>query len=140
MQIPVILSTQFQFNASDVNKPASNVVQTTLNATATAIGTGLANTITIITNQGETATSYAAGLARAHTGGGYMDWYLPSKDELNLLYQNREAVGGFATTGYPTYWSSTQKGITPQVLDKAAGTQADLGIDEPRRVRAIRIF
>ena len=34
----------------------------------------------------------------------YNDWRLPTKDELNLLYQNRDVVGGFAND---KYWSST---------------------------------
>ena len=75
-------------------------------ATGTAIGTGLSNTQAIINASQQASTSYAAGLARAHTGGGYTDWYLPSKDELNKLYLNRSAIGGFATAGY---WSSTEK-------------------------------
>lgn len=33
------------------------------------------------------------------------DWYLPSKHELNLLYQQAGVVGGFAFDGY---WSSTE--------------------------------
>jgi hypothetical protein len=82
-----------------------NGFYTTTGATGTAIGTGLANTNTIISSQGATSTSYAAGLARAHTGGGYTDWYLPSKDELNKLYLNRIAIGGFADNGY---WSSSE--------------------------------
>jgi hypothetical protein len=77
----------------------------TTGATGIAIGTGLANTNTIITSQGATATSYAAGLARAYSGGRYTDWYLPSKDELNKLYLNRIAIGGFA---YSNYWSSSE--------------------------------
>jgi hypothetical protein len=77
----------------------------TTGATAQALGTGFANTNTIITIQGATATNYAAGLARAYTGGGYSDWYLPSKDELNKLYINRVAVGGFSTNNY---WSSSE--------------------------------
>lgn len=52
-------------------------------AIGTAIGTGFSNTNTIITSQGIIATNYAAGLVRAYTGGGYTDWYLPSKEELN---------------------------------------------------------
>ena len=78
---------------------------TNTGAIVTAIGTGLSNTNAIIANQGATSTSYAAGLARAYTGGGYSDWYLPSKDELNKLYLNREAIGGFANN---LYWSSTE--------------------------------
>ena len=36
---------------------------------------------------------------------GYSDWHLPTKEELNKLYLNRSAVGGFSD-GY--YWSSTE--------------------------------
>jgi hypothetical protein len=136
-------------------------------ATGTYIGLGLPNTLAIITSAIVTGTtnmsSFAAGLANSYRGGGYIDWFLPSKDELNLLYQAKDAIGGFATTGYPTYWSSTQKGTinlkdfasfvkgvesartqffftTTGPDGKVAGTQSDLGIDNPRRVRAIRIF
>jgi hypothetical protein len=85
-------------------------------AIATAIGTGSANTDAIITVQGATETSYAAGLARAYTGGGYTDWFLPSKDELIKMYLKKGDInttalanGGsnFATV---YYWSSTEAG------------------------------
>jgi surface protein len=79
---------------------------TTTAAIGTAIGTGFANTNTIIASQGATSTDYAAGLATAYNGSGYTDWYLPSKDELNKLYINRLAIGGFATDG--DYWSSSE--------------------------------
>ena len=72
-------------------------------ATATALGTGNANTNTIVTNQG--AGSYAAQLCADLVLNGYSDWYLPSKAELNKLYLNKNAVGGFANT---LYWSSTE--------------------------------
>ena len=32
-------------------------------------------------------------------------WRLPTKDELNILYKNKEKTGGFAKS---TYWSSTE--------------------------------
>ncbi len=70
---------------------------------ATAIGTGNANTNTIISSQG--AGSYAAQLCADLVLGGYSDWYLPSEDELNKLYLNQTAIGGFSM-GY--YWSSTE--------------------------------
>ena len=82
-----------------------NGANTTTGATGTAIGTGLSNTNTIITSQGGTPTSYAAGLARSYTGGGYTDWYLPSKDELEKLSYNREIIGGFFNF---YYWSSSE--------------------------------
>lgn len=39
--------------------------------------------------------------------GGYNDWRLPSKEELNLLYHQKSVVGGFVE--FP-YWSSTEDG------------------------------
>ena len=82
-------------------------------ATGTAIGTGATNTTTIISEQGPTETSYAAGLARAYTGGGHTDWFLPSKDELNLMYENigQGNVLGLGNVGNFAeyyYWSSTE--------------------------------
>ena len=32
-------------------------------------------------------------------------WRLPTKDELNMLYKNKEEIGGFAST---SYWSSSE--------------------------------
>lgn len=82
----------------------NNGSYTTTGATGTSIGTGLANTNAIIANQGATSTNYAAGLARAYRGGGFTDWYLPSNDELDKLYINKDAIGGFSGD---YYWSSS---------------------------------
>jgi len=57
-------------------------------ATATSIGSGLVNTNSVILNQGLVQSSYASGLAKAYRGGGYSDWFLPSKDELNKMFIN----------------------------------------------------
>jgi hypothetical protein len=107
-------------------------------ATGTALGAGAANTDTIIAVQGAPATAYAAGWTRAYKGGGYTDWYLPSKDELNELFLNQAKIGGF---GPNYYWSSSE-------LDAGtAWTQAfDLSSqyayakNGPSDVRAVRSF
>jgi len=115
-----------------------NGSSTTTGATGTAIGTGLSNTDAIIASQGATSTNYAAGLARAYGGGGYSDWFLPSKDELNQLYINRVAIGGF-TNNY--YWSSTEATqfySWRQNLND--GTQDTLGKSGTYYVRAVRTF
>jgi len=72
-------------------------------ATATAIGSGEANTRTIYNALG-TGSSYAARLCNELVLNGYSDWFLPSKDELSLLYQHRRLIGGFAES---PYWSSS---------------------------------
>ena len=73
-------------------------------ATGTAIGTGLTNTNAIIAAQG--SGSYAASIARDYNGGGYTDWFLPSKDELNFLYVNSGVISDINYYNY--YWSSTE--------------------------------
>ena len=52
------------------------------------------------------AQDYAARLD-AH---GYRDWRVPTKDELNVLFANRAAIGGFEESGSDPvgwYWSSS---------------------------------
>ena len=63
-------------------------------ADGTAIGRGAQNTIDIVT--GCTNADIAAKRCFDLELNGYSDWYLPSKDELNKLYINKVAVGGFA--------------------------------------------
>ena len=120
-----------------------NGSNTTTEALATAIGTGAANTDAIIAVQGDTKTDYAAGLARAFAGGGYTDWFLPSKDELNQMYINKttlDAVSGFtAFSGY--YWSSTEydnDNVWGQ--DFSANYQSADGKNYTGNVRAVRAF
>jgi len=107
-------------------------------ATATAIGTGNANTNTIVANQG--AGSYAAILCADLVLGGYSDWYLPSKDELNKLYLNKSVVGGFANN---YYWSSSERsdGNAAWSQHFDIGNQYDgFSKANPCYVRAVRAF
>ena len=120
-----------------------NTNQTT-EATGTAVGTGSANTDAIISVQGGTETSYAAGLARAYTDGTYTDWFLPSIDELNLMYSNigqGSSLGNIGNFADEYYWSSTENDN-----DDAWGQNFDFGGQDFRNknftvnVRAVRAF
>ena len=114
-------------------------------ATGVAIGTGAANTATIITAQGATETNYAAGLAKAYTGGGFNDWFLPSEDELKEMFLNVAAIEDTATanggavfnTNY--YWSSSETHIEQAETSRLANN-GSAGKAHTLNVRAVRAF
>jgi len=118
----------------------------TTGATGTAIGTGSANTTAIISAQGATETSYAAGLARAYNGGGYTDWFLPSKDELNKMYTNRATINTTAAANSGSdfstndYWSSTERDSSTAWLQDFNNGQYYANKNRTLNVRAVRAF
>ena len=88
--------------------------------TGTEIGTGKANTEALVNAMGTTAyyvgddsdvntEYYAARTCSLYEYGVYDDWFLPSRDELNAMYENlhhREVPIGNFTDTY--YWSSSE--------------------------------
>ncbi|MEA4859956.1 MAG: chitobiase/beta-hexosaminidase C-terminal domain-containing protein, partial [Sphaerochaeta sp.] len=88
-------------------------------ARGTAIGTGKTNTRTIVDVMASVEGYIAAGAADVCDTKSvifesitYDDWFLPSRDELLSMYQQREAIGGFVTTGDTAihgYFSSTEE-------------------------------
>jgi hypothetical protein len=80
------------------------------NARANGIGAGYNNTAIIISQltPDNPFTSFAAKVCSEYQGGGYGDWYLPSKYELELLYEQRDVIGNF--NGF-LYWSSTEYNV-----------------------------
>ena len=111
-------------------------------ATGTAIGTGNTNTNTIVAVQGDAQGgygNYAAKVCYDLVLNGYSDWFLPSKDELNKLYLNQSAIGGFI---YSYYWSSSENGnqqAWTQMMG-GSGPQYNHGKNYDNYVRAIRSF
>jgi hypothetical protein len=65
---------------------------------------GKFNTERIIANK--SLTYNAAQACANYKGGGYDDWYLPSKLELRLLYNHKSLIGVYAKD---YYWSSTEE-------------------------------
>ncbi|MFW5725885.1 MAG: InlB B-repeat-containing protein, partial [Bacteroidota bacterium] len=67
---------------------------------------GQNNTQTIISViEANGGVDYAAHYCSNLTAKGYSDWYLPAKDELNAMYENRNSLGGYNHT---FYWCSTE--------------------------------
>lgn len=90
--------------ATDINSNQTTVVS---GADGTAIGTGAQNTADIVAQAGNVAATSAAVYCSELTSGSKSDWFLPSKDELNEMYENLHIleIGGF-TSG--AYWTSSE--------------------------------
>lgn len=84
---------------------------------ATSSSNGATNTSTIVAMIGSSPDFAAsrcvdfqidsAGNSPCQTGNTcYKDWYLPALNELNCLFQNKNAIGGFTSN---EYWTSTEK-------------------------------
>jgi hypothetical protein len=69
---------------------------------------------------------------------GFNDWYLPDKDELNMLYLNRKKIGSFTDA---FYWSSCESDAEyAWGQDFYDGTQGRVSKDSPGHVIAVRNF
>ena len=101
-----------------------------------SIGAGSQNTIDIAS--GCSVAGNAATLCSNLSQGGYDDWYLPSKDELNKLFLQMKVIGGFREV---CYWSSTETGkynACTQIFDNGFQTANDKSTTFS--VRPIRSF
>ena len=92
----------------------SNIDATLIGPSAQSSWDGLSNSNAIVVQAGH--TNSAASLCLNSTNGGQSDWYLPSIQELNMLWNNYYTVArsltqiSGATTQLQTadYWSSTE--------------------------------
>ena len=111
-------------------------------ADGTAIGTGEQNTADIVAKSGNVAATSAAVYCSELVSGGQSDWFLPSKDELNLMYTNLHSastpLGGFSSV---YYWSSSEvDGGSAWFQDFLYGSQFNLSKDYSIYVSPVRAF
>jgi hypothetical protein len=127
------------------SKTWSNITNVAIGSTAQSTWDGSSNSTSIVNQSG--FTDGAAKLCLDSTANNKTDWYLPSYDELSLIWQSRfnvnitlsgnseSGVIPFATQVLGnTYWSSTEissttanafsfsEGASPGTLQKAATT------------------
>ena len=124
-------------SAADVSTGAFWGCQDVDISTGSAIGTGYQNTINIVNNC--TTPGIAAKLCRDLLDGGFSDWYLPSKDELDALYVNSVAIGITSNI----YWTSTQyetNSIGAWFKNFSNGSPSIDVKDTNHYVRAVRSF
>lgn len=140
-------------NNKTIYKDADGKTAETWRLLAKGIGMGRFNTRVITNNLG--AGQYAAKYAEDLVCNGRDDWFLPSKDELDVAYnrlaQNRVGskdtpIGGF-NKGY--YWTSTdyndktawsQYFMDGQQFDRVQTMDGNRTPPNPFRVRPVRAF
>jgi hypothetical protein len=138
---------------------ASITNEASVNNTSSGIGLGYKNSIAIVAQNGAGST-YAAGAARAYTGGSKTDWYLPTSAELNQMCKwarnlpwisdatvctsagtlnTGPGAAGFDQNNYD-YWSSSEYGSGYSFLqyfgDGGQGAQNKNLIKNMRPIRA----
>lgn len=108
-------------------------------STGEGVGGGVMNTMLMLSAQREDPDSVAR-LSTDLIEEGYGDWYLPSREELNMMYENLQLanLGNFAAS---IYWSSSEfDDFTARVQEFPQGFQSIDGKFLRYRARAIRAF
>ena len=121
------------------------------NETETGIGTGKRNTEIIVAKLNRLGIRFeVTQLCKAYTLNGYNDWFLPSRDELDLLYKNLKQNGltnlitgsSVWDTGW-WYWSSSLGfNVYSWIVNLQSGEQRSINstADLRRKARVIRYF
>ena len=88
---------------------------------------------------GEVNWETAKTMAKNFRGGGYSDWYLPTRDELNLVYKNLRKTGKIS--GNSWHWSSSEYNLNNAWYQRFSdGDQSYRSKNNSYSVRAIRAF
>lgn len=111
-----------------------------------AVGTGSSNTDLILAHSCSITPRYgskthdAALHVKAYSLNGHNDWFLPSRDELHLMYNNlpNNEYRSFASS---YYWSSSRfSAYDAPILNFADGVKTSASKYFPVSVRAVRAF
>ena len=85
-------------------------------------------------------------MARSYSGGGYNDWYLPSKDELNEIYNNKSTINTTALenggSNFINFYVSSSEYSSEFYWEKdfSSGNEYEKIKSHLNGVRAVRAF
>jgi hypothetical protein len=146
-------NTQHGLIVSDVDVNSSNKntqygCKGTSNGTGAAIGDGANNTALILASCSTTgiAAELCDNFSVTHLGVLYNDWYLPSQDEMQELYNHSQygSTGGVTITSsfsHIEYYTSTETSSTKAYhLHFSGYNMHNDGKDKTKNVRAVRSF
>lgn len=86
-------------------------INTSENLRGTSIGVGLSNTNSMISKY--IGSSYWWSFIKTKIDSTNLNWFMPSKDELNLLYEEKDIINSLTGGTFPEnnwYWSSSEYG------------------------------
>lgn len=107
------------------------------------IGFGEQNTLAIVTYCDD--EHFAAKLCFELDMNGYDDWFLPSIDELELVYEHRDLIGNFSSDEIAVYssstegWPNTQQDGTPFYLRTFVFDFSDTPITGERKIFSSKV-
>ncbi|CAN5124111.1 hypothetical protein BH11BAC6_BH11BAC6_05430 [soil metagenome] len=131
-----LISAPENQNSGIVWAPDSNY--TLVGAKGKAIGTGPKNTQKIISAFGTSGAAYAALICVNYRGGGFSDWYLPSRDELFQASLQKDFLPDH-TGG--NYWSSSERDSkTTYFVHFHNNLKSNFDKSDTFHVRAMRSF
>jgi hypothetical protein len=106
--------------------------------TSTSIGSGQPNTSSLVSILGN--GNYAAKICDDLVLNGFDDWFLPSRDELGLMYSNLKK-NGFGNFANSCYWSSSEYDYLNACAQYfSSGRQSCNNKYHSYSVRAVRVF
>lgn len=125
---------------------------TEVGGTLREIGSGRANTVAVAAFHDNLPNYYnnprqchasndgsvAAKSAQEATLGGYTDWFIPTREEALVLFQNRELIGGFSNEDY---WNSCESNRQNAcAMSYVTGAAFSANKDQHKKIRLIRYF
>ena len=110
-----------------------------------AVGRGIYNTEFLMQiAQARGGFTWAVRLCDNYEFGGFSDWFMPSRDELNFMYGNLylKGLGNFRPEQYwsSTTWTDTWGSYRAWYINFADGKHDNQNAGQNRRVRPIRQF